>query len=275
MRRSFFLFALFASVAMSCRPPPAVTASVETKLAAANLSDPTVDYSVWPAVENYGLWADAGRLLGVYSQVPEAALTGACPKVTKDSTGLVVKGDCGASPSRAFGSITVLGDTLAPTQITYDTFRTIDQLPSLCLDVQKRGEVTIDRKHGTDVRFTIQIVREDGNCSNPRQVRTLVDYSGLMKIVKPDADGDGWPEEAIFSGQGTYASPAGRVQVVTDAQHFDKNLCASKAISGTTTITSGADTIEIDYDGATHCTNTVSFSKNGTVQGEIDSGWSL
>jgi MYXO-CTERM domain-containing protein len=77
----------------------------------------------------------------------------------------------------------------------------------------------------------------------------------------------------VWSGSGRIGyEPLGVVEVETKSEVVEPSRCASEALSGSTTITSGGHTALIEYDGETDCdkTSTVKWSFDGKAQGEME-----
>jgi hypothetical protein len=78
-------------------------------------------------------------------------------------------------------------------------------------------------------------------------------------------------DRSTWKGSGRVGnSELGFVTAETKDQVIDREVCATEAASGTTTIKSGSDTVVITYDGAEECSfGTVKWSHNGTPMGEL------
>ncbi|MBX5481217.1 MAG: hypothetical protein IRZ16_05110 [Myxococcaceae bacterium] len=114
-----------------------------------------------------------------------------------------------------------------------------------------------------DVRTDFTGPDEDADCAVSDESMAW-DYTGT--VVEDGSSKNTW------SGSGRVgSSKIGVATVETKDEVIDMSVCDSEAISGTTTLTGGSDTVVITYDGATDCesSSTVQWSLNGEAKGEL------
>jgi hypothetical protein len=123
------------------------------------------------------------------------------------------------------------------------------------------GTVTVTGAQGNQ-QFTVDVTSTssgpDPSCAM-KSGSTATSYQGTIGT------------NSTWNGSGsTGNSVDGKVHGVTKDEVVD-GPCSSEAQSGTTTVTSGSDTVVITYDGATKCdaSSTVKWSLNGADMGEL------
>lgn len=197
-----------------------------------------------------------------------------CPKKTTDGNTSRWQGDCtDKNGTRWLGSaeqaLEAAGSKTG--RVTYNGFGFESTVN--CNDKTGTSKLTFDgvvNVSGTqeETHFDIDVRMDtDGlekETCTAKTASAAYDYSGILK-----QDGS---NKATWNGSGRVGnSELGVVSVETKDEVIDSSVCASEALSGTTTINAGPNTAVITYDGATDCedSSTVGWALNGESKGEL------
>lgn len=196
-----------------------------------------------------------------------------CPTVVENkATGTTVyTGGCTSTNGRTFAGVVTLVENLKGEggTITFEDY-------SYSQDEDCTGGSTVAVTNA----FDGELVLEDNGSFSVNLAGTLADAdldlcTAVDRDLAIDYDGSvvgiGGKSTQTWSGSGQYGlSGFGKVDAQTFSEILDGD-CASEADSGTTVLNSGSDEVVITYDGAVDCdkVSTVTWSLNGTVQGEL------
>jgi hypothetical protein len=204
-----------------------------------------------------------------------------CPVVTDDGTTMTATGGCTTQDGNTYGGAFTMVRTSAGAQtgtITYNGFSITNQ--STCSDGGSSGGATTVTLDGTAVltqpsasqtNFTVDL-QETQTGFNATTCATGSDrlgwnYAGSAVSTPTDAGST----FNTWNGSGKFGIQSiGLISATTVNEVVDSAICGSEAASGTTTVTSGRNSMVITYDGASKCDQegTVLVSINGTAQGE-------
>jgi hypothetical protein len=202
-----------------------------------------------------------------------AASQGNCPTITTRGEERVYSGGCtDAAGHTWFGEASRRGlRSDAPGRIVVEGFGR--SVPWTCNGNPAEFRMELDgflEVTGTqpDAAFELALTATTESANDacePRSDATTWHYRGTRRMQG---------EVATFNGSGEVGSTtAGRARVSTRDEVVDMNACRTEALSGTTTLTSGGNTVVVTYDGATDCSprSTVTWTLDGKPRGELSS----
>jgi uncharacterized protein (TIGR03382 family) len=195
-----------------------------------------------------------------------------CPEVITEDSKKTYKGGCtdkegrkwlGTAVSEAFDR-----ERASLGLITYEGFGYEDTetcggqtTPTLFkVDGEIQGES--DEKTTFDLNLRVELNGVKDDCT-PQNGTLAFDY---LVTMERGTSGQKW------SGEGWIGSSVhGKLEASTVDQVIDQQACQHEAVSGTTTLKSGKNTVVVTYDGATDCDeqSTARWSLNGEDQGEM------
>ncbi len=221
------------------------------------------DLREWaPSASAPSLYFNAGTPLLIAGLAAEDET---CPAIVEDGTTTTYTGGCTDSSGNEW-----LGSAVASADgVDYDGFGftgDVEACPGMRATFRYHG--TMDTSAAVSGGgFAIDVTMEgegyDDDCA-PRTETIAIQYEGT---IEDGGDAD------TYQGSGVIGSSLrGYVNVSTEAEVVDMNLCGTEALSGTTTITASGHTAVITYDGATDCdeASTVTWTYDGEDQGELD-----
>jgi hypothetical protein len=229
----------------------------------------SVDAKKWSQISApnaYGLGLFPSLLVGLTG--PDGGSDPSCPAQMKTDTTLHVSGGCTDNQGRQWlGTMDQMTDTPdgGTGHITYAGFGYSEMTgcsgQMLETKVVYDGTLSVTGSQDNQ-QFSVDVTSTssgpDTSCAM-KSGTSATSYQGTITT------------NSTWNGSGsTGNSVDGKVHGVTKDEVLD-GPCSSEAQSGTTTVTSGADTVVITYDGATKCdaTSTVKWSLNGADMGEL------
>lgn len=162
----------------------------------------------------------------------------------------------------------VTGDDPAhPTRVVfrdYGSFEDVEECPGKRTGSVMRGDTHVSKRDASTYDFDTALVYETTRyelCLE-RKTTWAVIYRGTLRET---------PEGRSFDGKGEVAVDA-RGTISTEGQLIASTGCVSEPSAGSTTVSSGADSATLTYDGATACDTGKPLAKL-TLNGE-DLGFS-
>lgn len=203
-----------------------------------------------------------------------------CPKMTQDGNKKIFEGGCTTMDGQTVTGNAVAEQTDTSLDIEYENFG-YAQLGE-CLGAQVEQRYAFDGSFSGkkvapgkgEFKTDLVIDRHDADPAScaPVEETYLIDYDGAVEGMENINGGIMLEGHTTWDGSGRAgAQSVGRADVSTSREVIDRVLCATEALSGTTTIESDGDKAVITYDGATNCApnSTVTYSINGATQGEL------
>lgn len=205
-----------------------------------------------------------------------AGENGGCPNVSQSGNTVTITGGCTDTSGQTWSGTAVSGDTL----IRYDDFSiaSVDTCGAATFNTLIVFNGTM-QPSGTgfdvDLRFDLDGYDEETCLAASGTVAWY--YSGTS--VQGTGETMTWSGSGIVGMQGVRvagdgsldAQVDGYVEAETVGEVLNGEVCPDEALSGTTTLISGATTVVVTYDGLSDCDveSTARWSLNGTDRGEI------
>lgn len=206
-----------------------------------------------------------------------AGQNGGCPTVTQNGNSVTVTGGCTDGSGQTWSGTARSTET----GISYNDFSiaSTDTCNGTTFNTLTtfNGTMTPTSTGGfeADLRYDLSGFDED-SC---QAVDGTIAWSYSGTSVAGTGESATWSGTGIIGMSGVGVDENGDITTAVDGmveaettdEVIDENACQDEALSGTTTIRGGTDTVVITYDGATDCDteSTVRWSLNGTDQGEI------
>jgi hypothetical protein len=276
MRPSLLLVAFAALLAVGCgssTPPqsPEETQSPEEILAGLPPADLTQAAPV--KLLSYG---DARNVYETsFSDKTPPPQSAGCPSETTSSGTITVSGNgCTGGGTTYNGGTETIATVGMTTTITWSQFATTAQ--TSCGNSQSPQQSitngTVSLSTNTDGTITFRVngsIDQRGPASDTSCATADIEYALIYDgTFEPMA---GSATDGTYNGSGRFgASPYGVADVQTKDQVIDTTGCPGGArVSGTTTLTAGANTGEIDFAGST-CPSAASLTAPWTLNGKRD-----
>jgi hypothetical protein len=196
-----------------------------------------------------------------------------CPTVTEQGDTTTYTGGCTLDHLDTWlGSATVVGE-LGSGTITFDGFglSSVDECNGRRMAWQKTysGTVTMSESGNRQI-FSVDTAWENSGFD---WESCEVEFVTGKTIYEGTIDSDPGSDRTTWNGSGLLGtSRNGAARISTSNEVIDDDVCEDEALSGTTSIEAGGDTIVITYDGATDCDwdSTVTWTLNDADQGTLE-----